>query len=57
MPIEHYFKGLEEMFTLATKYPPRFTMGQMVGKVKPAMEKCGLFQLHLNKWSQFTVPN
>jgi hypothetical protein len=29
-PVEHYFKGLEEMYILATKYPPEFTMGQMV---------------------------
>ena len=57
MPIKYYFKGLDEMVILATKYPPKFTMGQMVGKAKTAMEKCGLFQLHLNKWSQFTVPN
>jgi len=57
LPIEHYFKGLEEMFILATKYPPEFTMGQMVGKAKTAMEKCGLFQSHLNEWSQFTPPN
>ena len=42
MPIEHYFKGLEEMFILATKYPPEFTMGQMVGKAKTSMEKCRL---------------
>ena len=57
MPIEHYFKGLEEMFILSTKYPPAFTMEQMVGKAKTAMEKCGLFQTHLNEWSQFTLPN
>ena len=38
LSIKHYFKGLEEMFILATKYPPEFTMGQMVGKVKTAME-------------------
>ena len=44
-------------FILATKYPPKFTMGQMVGKAKTAMEKCGLFQLHLNEWSQFTLVN
>ena len=31
-------------------------MGQMVGKEKTAMEKCGLFQLHLNDWNQVTVP-
>ncbi len=49
LPIEHYFKGLEEMFILATKYPPEFTMGQMVGKAKTAMKKCGLFQSHLNE--------
>ena len=57
LPIKHYFKGLEEMFILVTKYPPEFTMGQMVGKAKTVMDKCGLFQLHPNEWSQFTVPN
>ena len=57
MPIKHYFRGLEEMFILATKYPLKFTMGQMVEKAKKAMEKCGLFQSHLNKWSQFTLVN
>ena len=55
MPIEHYFKGLEEMFILATKRPPEFTTGQMVGKTKTLIKKCGLFQSHLNKWSQFTL--
>ena len=55
MPTEHYFKGLEEMFILATKYPPEFTMRQMARKAKTAMERSGLFQLHLNKWSQFTL--
>ena len=43
MFIKHYFKGLEEMFILVTKYPPKFTMVQMVGKAKTAMDKCGLF--------------
>jgi hypothetical protein len=57
MPIEHYFKGLEEMIILATKYPPEFTIEQMVGKVKTAMKKCRLFQLHLNEWSQLTLVN
>ena len=57
MPIEHYFKGLEEMFILATKYPPEFMMGQMVGKAKTPMERCGLFQSHLDEWSQFTFPH
>jgi hypothetical protein len=56
-PIEHYFKGLEEMYILATKYPPEFTMGQMVQRAKTAMETCGLFQAHLNEWSIFTAPN
>ena len=40
MPIGQCFKGLEEMFILATKYPPEFTIGQMVGKAKTVMEKC-----------------
>ena len=57
MPIEHYFKELEEMFILTTKYPPKFTIGQMVGKAKTAMEECGLFQSHLNEWSQFLLGN
>ena len=57
IPIEHYFSGLEEIFILATKYPPAFTMEQMVGKAKTAIEKCGLFQNHLNEWSQFTLAN
>ena len=57
MPIKHCFKGLEEMFILATKYPPEFTMEQMVGKAKTAMEKCGLFQSHLSEWSQFVLGN
>ena len=39
MPIIHYFKGIEEIFILAAKYHPKFTMGQMVGKAKTAMEK------------------
>ena len=43
LSLEHYFKGLEDMFILSTKYPPKFTMGQMVGKAKTSMEKCGLF--------------
>ena len=42
MPIEHYFKGLEEMFILATKYPLEFTMGQSVKNV-----------LELNKRTSF----
>jgi hypothetical protein len=57
MPIEHYFKGLEEMFILATKYLPKFAMGYMVGKAKTATGKCGLFQSHLNEWSQFQLGN
>ena len=57
MPIEHYFKVLGEMFILATKSPPEFSMGQIVETVKTAIEKCELFQSHLNEWSQFTVPN
>jgi hypothetical protein len=56
-PVEHYFKGLEEMYILATKYPPEFTMGQMVQRAKTAMETCGLFQTHLNEWNAFTAPN
>ena len=52
-----HFKGLEEMFILATKYPPEFAMAQMVDKAKTSMEECGLFQLHLNKWSQCIVPH
>ena len=39
MPIEYYFKGLENFFILATKYPPKFTMRQMAGKAKTAMKK------------------
>ena len=38
MPIEHYFRWLENMIILATKYPLEFTMGQMVGKTKMAIE-------------------
>ena len=57
IPIKHYFKGLEEMFILATKYSSKYTMGQMVKKAKTAMERCGLFQWHLNKWSQFILPH
>ena len=57
MPIEYYIKGLEEMFILATKYLPKFTMAHMVGKAETAMEKCGLFQTHLTEWSAFTLPN
>ena len=57
MPSTRYFKELEEMFILATKYPPELTMGQMVGKAKTAMERGELFRSHLNKWSQFTLPN
>ena len=53
MPAEHYVKGLEEKFILATKYPPKFTMGQMIGNAKAAMEKCGLFRLYLNKWKGY----
>ena len=49
MPIEHYFKGLEEMFVLTTKYPPRFTMEQMVVKAKTAMEMRGPLKTHLNE--------
>ena len=32
-------------------------MVQMTGKTKTAMERCGLFQMHLNTWSQFLLPN
>ena len=32
-------------------------MEQMVGKAKTAMEKCGLFQSHLNEWNQVTLEN
>ena len=41
MPIKHYFKGLEEMFILATKYTLKFTMARRVGKAKTAAETCG----------------
>ena len=57
MSIEYYFKGLEEMFILATNYPPKFTTAQMARKAKTAMENCGLFQTPLNEWSVFTEPN
>ena len=33
MPIEHYFKGLEEMFILVTKYPPGCTSEDSDGKI------------------------
>jgi hypothetical protein len=56
-PVEHYFKGLEEMYILATKYPPEFTMAQMVQRAKTAMETCGLFQTHLNEWNVFPAAN
>ena len=39
------------------QFPPEFTMGQMVGKAKTTMERGELFRSHLNKWSQFTLPN
>jgi hypothetical protein len=47
--IEHRFKGLEAIVILATNYPPKFTMVQRMGKTKPAMEKCELFQTHLDE--------
>ena len=56
-PIEQYFKGLEDVYILATNYLPKFTMAQMVGHAKTTMEKCRMFQQHLNKWSQFPVTN
>ena len=53
----HKKRSLEEMFILTNKYPPNFKMAQMVGKAKTEMEKCGLFQIHLNERSAFTEPN
>ena len=43
------------MFILVTTYPPKFAIGQMVQMTKTAMERCGLFQNHLNIWSVFTA--
>ena len=55
--IEHYFKGIEEVLILVTRYPPKYTMNQTIGKAKTAIETCDLFPTHLNELSGFTPAN
>ena len=43
----------QKIFILATKHPPAYTIDQMVGKAKTAMEQCGLFQTALLEFNAF----
>ena len=46
VPIEAYFKQLEDIFEQALANPPAYTQEQMIGKAITSMEQCGLFQRH-----------
>jgi len=57
VPIESYYKQLEDIFEQALANPPEYTEGQMIGKAITSIEQCGLFPTALLEWNGFTPPN
>ena len=44
VPIEAYFKQIEDIFEQVLANPPAYTQEQMIGKAITSIEQCGLFQ-------------
>ena len=57
VPIEAYFKQLEDIYEQALAHPPAYTSEQMIGKAITSMEQCGLFPTALLEWNGFDPTN
>ena len=57
VPIEAYFKQLEDIFEQALANPPAYTQEQVIGKAITSMEQCGLFPTALLEWNGFDPQN
>ena len=57
VPIESYFKQVEDIYEQALAHPPAFTEAQMIQKAITSVEQSGLFPTALLEWNGFQPPN